>query len=140
MKLKRILLFTASALLLTCGAIAFFLPAISYDPPRMHGLTVLVSLSPARNSVAKYFSQHKTLIGSGVGISFPTSPNKYNLNSAAATTDGVIFGYNRHYGVAIVLVPSSVQGELQWQCIAMPVEASPVMCRPGAPPLTTQSR
>ncbi len=140
MKLKRILLLTAAALLVAFAAFAFLLPAISYDPPRTHGITVLVSILPARNAVAKYVSQHNTLVGSGSGITLTTSLNKYSLNSAVVTPDGIIFGYNRHYGIAILLEPSIVQGKLQWRCVAMPVEASPVMCRPGSPPLTTQSR
>jgi len=130
MKLKRVIVIVSFALLLTCGFFFVFAQPTLYSSPRFHASVVLLSLAPAKDSVAAFTVKNKTLSGSGKNIILATSTSKYALNNAAITQDGVIFGYNKYYGIAILLEPSLVQGKLSWRCVAMPLESAPTVCRP----------
>ena len=130
MKLKRVIVICSVTTLLVLGAyLAFVLPSF-YSSRRFHASVVLLSMSSAKNSVTAFATKNKTLSGSGKDIVLATSPKEYALNSAVVTQDGVIFGYNKHYGIAILLEPSLVHGKLSWRCVAMPVESAPSLCRP----------
>ena len=93
---------------------------------------MLDGLMAAQNAIETYAKAHHTLAGSGVGIKISiAAPDQLGLSDGIVSTNGVLIGLNRKFGVVAVLEPSLEGDKVTWRCTVMPKKSAPSSCRPA---------
>lgn len=120
-------IFGIAGALLVLGLAALIMPMYSDYRSRAAASSTLAAMSIVQKQIAENSLKRQTMDNAGMDIAIPKATKE--IQWVKISGDGTLVAITPKFGQVFVLMPSYIDGKIEWQCVAGSRKDVPPNCR-----------